>query len=294
MEAALWGCVKNVGILLAHGADKNLQDADGRSALSFTQTNRLNTKEWEKCDCLQVEDTCEAVWRRHEIAALLEGKELTRVNLAPTIRADRAYYKPPNENEVILLEPCARFQVGDSIKTLARLIRGSPFSDVNAMSGWDHEGDDPQCDIISGRKWTQQVRRICRLIGYELAAEEEKDQGVRGSYNASHAEKQLIAYFINRHIFLEDELESKKYVEQLKSDLHGDCEFQRMALDYIAKRSLEDFWKARPPLALGGATILVSSKICPDCLRFIREVEKNFNVRFDITVRSFQDGLFLP
>ncbi len=53
---------------------------------------------------------------------------------------------------------------------------------------------------ISGKVWTDEVFTICRLVDYIPAPISEYD-GVRpGKFNACHAEKQLVAYFVNNHV----------------------------------------------------------------------------------------------
>lgn len=70
------------------------------------------------------------------------------------------------------------------------------------MSGWAH---NENVTVVSGRDWTNDVVRISHLIGHTLSPDSWKDRGEPGRFNASHAEKQLIAYFISKHSFLPDE-----------------------------------------------------------------------------------------
>lgn len=66
------------------------------------------------------------------------------------------------------------------------------------MSGWSHNASLR----ISGRQWTEEVFYISSLVGHTLTCNKQSDQGQPGKYYASHAEKQLIAYFIDYHAFL--------------------------------------------------------------------------------------------
>lgn len=70
------------------------------------------------------------------------------------------------------------------------------------MSGWSHA----ECFSIrvSGHDWTEKVLRLARVVGYKLQSHS-FDRGVRGQYYASHAEKQLIAYFVDRHVFMSED-----------------------------------------------------------------------------------------
>lgn len=58
---------------------------------------------------------------------------------------------------------------------------------------------------MSGRNYTGKVFRLAEIVGHDLAVDESKDHGIRGQHYASHSEKQLIAYFIDRHVFLPEE-----------------------------------------------------------------------------------------
>jgi hypothetical protein len=67
------------------------------------------------------------------------------------------------------------------------------------MSGWSH---DPIESIrVNNRQWTDEVRYISELIDHELPSDR-LDINWDGQYYACHAEKQLIAYFVDRHVFI--------------------------------------------------------------------------------------------
>ncbi|KAF2179808.1 hypothetical protein K469DRAFT_797690 [Zopfia rhizophila CBS 207.26] len=55
-----------------------------------------------------------------------------------------------------------------------------------------------------GKLWTGEVLRAVGMIGYDFPRNE-RDQGVPGRYFASHAEKQLMAYLISKHVFMREE-----------------------------------------------------------------------------------------
>lgn len=74
------------------------------------------------------------------------------------------------------------------------------------MSGWSHGKTIP---LVLGEDWTSEVIRITDIIGHALAPDK-KDNGVPGRFYGCHAEKQLIAYFIGKHVFLETEIRSSK------------------------------------------------------------------------------------
>ena len=113
---------------------------------------------------------------------------------------DYSYRRSVNEQSIVLHGPVANYPVTSDYKTVARLERGDQFPTVGAMSGWSHP-ERPSIRV-SGRDWTNEVFRIATVVGHILTLDFQRDQGLPGQFYASHAEKQLIAYFIDRHVFL--------------------------------------------------------------------------------------------
>lgn len=68
------------------------------------------------------------------------------------------------------------------------------------MSGWSHP--PVQSLRVGGQQWTDDVFYISQVVGYRLASDNSRDHDEEGRYHACHAEKQLIAYFIYRHVLL--------------------------------------------------------------------------------------------
>jgi hypothetical protein len=86
---------------------------------------------------------------------------------------------------------CSYCRVPYQWKIIARLEREGRYPSVAAMSGWGHE--DTITTFI-GKDWTSEVMQIANMIGHVLQPDARRDQGTAGKFNASHAEKQLIAY----------------------------------------------------------------------------------------------------
>lgn len=122
-------------------------------------------------------------------------------------------------------------------------MRADPFPTIGAMSG---RGHDEGVVKIGGESWTDEVFRICNAIDFLLQPHRHDGRRPRNS-SACHAEKQLIAYFISKHAFLQD--------------------------NFRGGRQLHDLFLARPPIGLRAATILVSSDVCFDCVNFGMKVE---------------------
>lgn len=112
------------------------------------------------------------------------------------------------------------------------------------MSGWSHRETKVN---VSGREWSDEVKRISRTVGHQLQIHQRRDQGVEGQYFASHAEKQLVAYFISKHVLI-------------------GCQEQELS------------HRAKPSVLLKQATILVSRRPCDDCLKFIRAINTSISL----------------
>lgn len=82
----------------------------------------------------------------------------------------------------------------------ARLERGGPFLVVRATSGWTTY--NTSAAPIDAAIWTEGVFRISKLVGHESFPH----SGVAGQWNACHVEKQLVAWFLSRHVILPDKL----------------------------------------------------------------------------------------
>ncbi len=68
---------------------------------------------------------------------------------------------------------------------------------VDAMGGWKHGDNAEDQVVINGKNWTPEVMQLATFLHYSLPADNKKDHGLGGQYYARHAEKQLIAYFVN-------------------------------------------------------------------------------------------------
>lgn len=215
MEAALFGWVDNVKALLEHSADKNIRDGENRLAIEFARDHYKNRRErYDRAGGSfisssnrrlgYVEDTFKRDIDRQEIVRLLGGenrKSMIVFGRPPTLLLSKSYsFKPsPMQDSIILYGPIEKYPIIRKWKTVARLDRGGNFPSVGAMSGWSH------CSVqslrVDGRQWTDDIFYISKVVGHPLPSNS-KDQGKDGQYNACHAEKQLIAYFIDRHVFL--------------------------------------------------------------------------------------------
>ncbi|KAM0351019.1 hypothetical protein ACHAPU_002797 [Fusarium lateritium] len=189
------------------------------------------------------------------------------------------FLRPPKDLSSITLS--THYSLPTKWKTVARLIHGENLPEVSAMSGWGHE--ETEVIQVAGRDWTSRVLDLCNDIGF-TPERHHNDGEVPGRYNACHAEKQLIAYFVYKHLFLHRELiipELPQDLLETLDELEITDEMQRQAGDSQAKKEemgyqmkLVDLHKSFPPSFLMRASILVSKPACADCEGFLRRVNE--------------------
>lgn len=165
-------------------------------------------------------------------------------------------------------------------KAFAGMRRDGGLPDVFALSGWKHT--ENKRFRVAGQHWTHEVLRLCRAIGFTLMLDIERDQGVPGQFNVCHVEKQLIAYFIHKHLVLPHELDIPEDVdipEDLGNDdlaeLFGELDIQNSTVGVHKRRQekrtrrkdersykirLGKLWEARPSQSLTRAIIVVNNR----------------------------------
>ncbi|KAJ5748901.1 uncharacterized protein N7511_010597 [Penicillium nucicola] len=215
MEAALFGWVEHVKVLLENNADKSIRDNENRQAIDLAQGKHRNRREiYHRTGGNSmstssrrlgfIEDTFRRDIDRQEIVRLLGGenrKSKIVFGTPSTLFMPESYsFKHSTmQDSLVLYGPIEKYPISRSWKTVARLERGGKYPSVGAMSGWSHSFI--QSLRVDGRQWTDDVFYISEVVGHLLPFDNH-DQGRDGQYNACHAEKQLIAYFIDRHVFL--------------------------------------------------------------------------------------------
>lgn len=252
MEAALWGRLSNVQLLLRHGAAKKptcFDDGEEMDALQFAKPSPGNARRRYnrsgRGHQFYKENTFERDRDRQVIALLLgeDGDSATGVSTSPDMFS---FIQGPTNSEVLTM--VASFNIPRKQKCIGVLHRGDKYGTIAAMSGWIHSPNSTLNVQIGGRAWTHEVRKLCHHTGHTLPPNR-YDQGNPGNFYACHAEKQLAAYFISRHVFPWD-------VEELSS--------------------------VAPPVRLTHATIMISQPICFDCEEFVRRVNDTFGLNITI------------
>lgn len=258
MEAALWGRVNNINHLLGYGVNRKIRDIHGHQAADLAKSSSRNDEERYQRSGGEVQ-----VYRENKFIADQDRRvivELLKDSKEPLGRAvstlDRGFethsFRNTGRNTIELIAPIAEYPVPNEWKTIASLHRPTNFPSISTMSGWGH-GETTV--TVSGKEWTAEVMNISTNVGHRLQRHSRYDQGKEGQYSASHAEKQLVACFISKHVLIETEDE-----------------------DLLQ-------W-AKPPVLLTQATIPVSRPPCSDCLQFIETVNTTLGLNLSVLDRS--------
>ncbi|KAJ5676434.1 hypothetical protein N7536_012606 [Penicillium majusculum] len=182
MEASLWGRLESATILLSRGADRDLYDKKSQRALDLTHPTHRNRKE------------------RHTVAGGIWGD--------PS--------KDPIYKEAVLNRDSDRREIARVLREIARVLRGG-----EKIPGCCRPGKGPAFSFYSGDEWLGAFGMAFNqtaIVGHTLSVHAAKDQGIQGQFQASHAEKQLIAYFLDRHVFLrQDKTLNPQFDEEIES-----------------------------------------------------------------------------
>ncbi|KAJ4858421.1 ankyrin repeats (3 copies) domain-containing protein [Trichoderma breve] len=208
MEAALWGRLRSVKALLESNASKCVKDRHGRSAMDLAQPTRRNEKErYSRSSRAAADNVPERDRDRRHIAILLSDSngEKRHAYTGPLSESERNNYffrKSESEMVITLHGPIQSYHVLWIKKTAAVLDRGNQFARISATSGWGVDSLPP--NVHDMPSWTEQVYYIASIIGHRFEEPQylNRDQGKPGQYYACHAEKKLIAYFLDKHVFL--------------------------------------------------------------------------------------------
>lgn len=152
-------------------------------------------------------------------------------------------------------------------KTFAFLDRGRLFENIQAaaVSGYTAGivGDSDGC--LHRDLWTSRVMKYCKVIGHELAQIDQYGRLVPKISSASHAEKQLIAYFLWMHTTVDQDFE----------ECNDEGEIWGNSLE------VRNLHISKPDVASLKKNIYVSREPCPDCKRFQRRLFEKEDILFN-------------
>lgn len=260
MESALWGRLDTFSLLIGwSGIDKLLEDNQKQTAFHLAE-NSLENKQRRLSICriyykgVSAEKASEEDQSREFIRTFLHPT-LNSQSIAPT-RDSRGFFCSGGRDSIVYVEISAEWMV-DQKKAVAILDRGQDFPRISATSGWSNSSEAREKNgmvWLSNNKWTQKVSTLCLLLDYTLASDD-RDNDTQGSFNACHAEKQLIAYFIDKHVFVPG--------------------------DAVPKPKFSTLELIKPPVKIQ-TRIFVNKEVCKDCIEFSEFIEKTLGVKIDI------------
>lgn len=283
MEAALWGRLDNAKYLLDYGADKSIQcvrEGMRLRAIDFTKYTKDNRKErYERSGGkyrVYKEDTYERDEEREAIARELGDEAVDDGHYAQSsVLRLQGFASTSVIDGGVMISMLVNFDVPSRNKTIGILFRGdfngtSAFPPVAAMNGFSHEPNSDLNVQIAGRKWTDEVLYLCQITGHVLP-EDGYDQGIPGQFYACHAEKQLVAYLVSRHVFLPCDVDDEAFgMASLSLDDQG-----------LGKK-VRELVDIEPPQRLRNATILVSRRVCDDCCAFVDVVNEALGLNIEV------------
>lgn len=283
-EAALWGRLENVKLLLQYGADKHLEclrRGKRLRALDFARPLTENIEErHSRSGGVYNEHTYDRDKDRKAIVRCLSDEDKESRDERRSLRGFAFTTSPTSQS---LLTLTAYFDVPKKWKTIGVLLRGGGHPPVAAMSGWGHGADQNINVQIEGKQWTNQVQDLCRYVGHRLKPDNRRDNGYIGQFHACHAEKQLIAFFVHKHLFLPHEIDAEMEMSELSIRDLPDGRFEELIKKRELKRHLSNLAAAKPPISLKTATILTSRPFCDDCRAFVKLInsESELGIKID-------------
>ncbi|KID77395.1 uncharacterized protein G6M90_00g097810 [Metarhizium brunneum] len=270
MEAALWSHPKIVELLLEAGADGSLKDRRGMTAGNLAEESERNDRERHKRHSKYSEDPFIKKRHRRLIRALLKHTPAmsTSTGIQPDLAdlTDAFFYKSLSAATISLVIPRQGIEILTQSKTAAVLVRGGAFPPVVAVSGRTNpvhsEFRSPEAGYLrlnEGYWGGVENFAIAEAIGFSFESDRRDKAGVEGSFNASHAEAQLMCFFVTRnYIFRNFEAGQVQY---------GDDFLQ---LFMLQERNRQ-------------AKIIVSQEPCPSCRALRDRILDRLGIDFSLS-----------
>ncbi|KAL1968461.1 hypothetical protein VTN77DRAFT_1990 [Rasamsonia byssochlamydoides] len=175
---------------------------------------------------------------------------------------DAHFYKSSGAETISFVVPTACIRITTQWKTAAFLNRGGSFPVVAAVSGRIGSGSGefsaPEAGFerLDAAYWMHAALDTARAIGLPFKSDRRDAKGIPGSYCASHAEAQLMSFFIQKNYIFHDYAEG----EVVNDDF--------LQLFMLQPRN------QRPQ-------IIVSKEPCTSCKEFAKGVRKRLGIRFE-------------
>ncbi|KAI9841696.1 MAG: hypothetical protein M1837_000428 [Sclerophora amabilis] len=276
IEALSYGRGAVAAFLIEAGASTDVKDEEGTSISDVAKINLLELERsgWmcsrmenetmvrrseRECNRKRFEEViavCEARSNRRRVIKRMRAKSNDHKEILRILISERGYAP-----EISVMKSRVTVRVANEWKAFAYLDRGPPWKEVFAVSGWSRGPFGMTDGCLDREVWVKRVFAFSRVLGHRLALDSTNDRGQPGRFNASHAEKQVMAYVLWKHttILLEDEKTEAQHpdLEELISSQPAEL---GMKLDiYVSK-----------------------NKICEDCENFRKRIQMKTGINFDI------------
>ncbi|KAM3472833.1 hypothetical protein MY8738_008682 [Beauveria namnaoensis] len=208
MEAALWGHPTLVKMLLEAGADKNKKDKRGMTAGRLAEESDRNEEERHERALRYSKDPFTKKKDRAIIRGQLEHFPPTQSSplLSTADLQDAYFHKSLSAGTISLVLPTKGIEIFSQKKIAAILVRGAPFPLVAAVSGrtgsCDSELRAPEAgfQMLDEGYWgASENFVVAEELGFTFSECCRDGAGRPGSFYASHAEAQLMCFFVKRN-----------------------------------------------------------------------------------------------
>ena len=268
MEAALWGHPTIVTMLLQAKADKNKKDIRGMVAGNFAEESNRNDQERCERSYKYMEDPVAKKQDRKLIRQLLRHslapESASMIRPADLVHAHFA--KNAAAGTISLVLPQQGTKIREQGKTVAILMRGDAFPLVMSVSGRKSNHNGEFCPSEAGYErlnegyWGGTENFIVADdIGFDFKPHDCDELGNPGSWHASHAEAQLMCFYVRRNYLFRWPIDEQALEGPIKDD------FLQLFLLQVRNRS---------------ATIVISNAPCKSCLALKDRISKCLGIEF--------------
>ena len=120
------------------------------------------------------------------------------------------FHKSADAGTISFVVPNQGIRITNQRKTAAFLNRGGPFPVVGATSGWSGAGSKefalPEAgfQMLDAAYWMPAAFEVANSIGFSFEPHSYDKRHLSGSFFASHAEIQLMCFFIRHNYFFRE------------------------------------------------------------------------------------------
>lgn len=253
MKTALWERLEIVQFLIDRDASIYAENANDHRAAEFVADFERNEEERisRADDIVMIRPNANRK-RRQILTCLTRHETMIRDSLdeMKSSQNHQEYFDKISSNLLWYYRADTSYDIEPEKKNkaFARLDREARYSVISAMSDYSQ---NHRADVLNNEIWTRKAQDLCKIIRFDVSRS-----------CASHVEKQLIAYYMNRHWIFDE----------------NDC--SSTSMNSSQHTSLRDVLSSSSP-----AIITINKKrMCSDCLTFYDQFCNYFmNVRVSIT-----------